>query len=874
MTGAPQGMRPARLAGVAFFVAAGLLSYEVSLMRVLLVASWHHFAFLVISIALLGFGASGAGLSILRQWLMPRAEGALLILTLATAAAMPLCQAVAQHVPIEARLAPSLLGRQVAYWVIYWLLLGVPFLLGAAALGLALMIAHRNVGRIYAANLLGSAVGSILAMGAMTILAPQWLTLATGGLVALGAIGLRPWRWSHRLTIWLSCLGIVGGWLVVESPRIRLDPYKYGAYVARLERQGSAERMAVAHGPRAVVEAYRGDAFHDIPFLSVGTTPPPMVVLLADGHLAGSVLEVARPEEAEVVDHTVMSFPYGLLPPRPRVLLLNEIGGTNAWLAARQEAASIVIVQPDNHIPSLLRGNLRAHGGGVLDLPGLRYVLAEPRHFVERTPERFDLIQLTSMESSPAGSGGVAGLGQDHLITVEGISACLARLSDDGLLTVSRGIQTPPRDNVKLLATFEAALRESGIPSPGRHLAVVRDYLAVCTMVRRSPWTAEQVDRIRRTCAARELTPVWFPGIVPDELNQPDEMPGPPGLPGDWYYHAVTHLTSGSRPQFIDEWAFEIRPPTDDRPFFRDFCKLSSILDFKTAFGDLWLTRTELAFLFVLAATVVIAAAGTFLTVLPLLLLRSIRRSTGLTVTLLYFASIGLGYLLLEMTFLSRLTHWIGDPVTAAAVTVAGFLLASGCGSLTAHHLNHRARVRARPEPPASARAKPEPPASARAKPEPRASARAEPRTSAKPSSYAARRLFAHGRLSGAGDQTIFRVAIGILVVGVTELCLLGSLAAPIGSLPSVLRGAAALVTIAPLGYLMGFLMPSGLARLDRGAPALIPWAWGVNGFASVLAAPVAMIIGMSRGFSTVGLIALALYVAAGRLFARLPVQR
>ena len=205
---------------------------------------------------------------------------------------------------------------------------------------------------------------------------------------------------------------------------------------------------------------------------------------------------------------------------------------------------------------------------------------------------------------------------------------------------------------------------------------------------------------------------------------------------------------------------------------------------------------------------------GAVLIILPLILLRGTRPATGRVVTLLYFASIGLGYLLLEMTCLARLTHWIGDPVTTTAVTIAGFLFASGLGSLTAQ------------------------------------------------------------RLRADESQTMFRVAVGILIVGAVALGLIDRLAASVGSLSPVLRCTASFVTIAPLAYLMGFLMPAGLARLDRSAPALIPWAWGVNGFASVLAAPLATAIGMSRGFVTVGLIALALYVAAGRLFAGLPAQR
>ena len=407
-------------------------------------------------------------------------------------------------------------------------------------------------------------------------------------------------------------------------------------------------------------------------------------------------------------------------------------------------------------------------------------------------------------------SGGVGGLGQDYLLTVEGISACLSRLSDDGLLFSCRGIQTPPRDNIKLLATYAEALRGLGVETPGEHVVIVRDYLAVCTVVKATPWTPAEVERVREACRQRELTPVWFDGIRTEELNQPDALPQPPGGVGDWYHYAATQLFSPGRDRFIDEWMFDVRPPTDERPYFADFARLRSIGALKDAFGDLWLTRSELAFLFVLAATVVVTAIGAVSIVLPLPLLREGRRHRGgRLATAGYFAAIGLGYLLLEMTCLSRLTHLIGDPVRAAAVTISGFLLLSGAGSLTAQ------------------------------------------------------------RIDRGGTRLARCVLGGVAVVGLIELFGLRFAADAAGGLGVAGRTGVALLVIAPLGFLMGFPMPLALCRLERGTPALIPWAWGINGFASVLAPPLAMAVGMTWGIIVAGLGGVVLYGAAAVVIGR-----
>ncbi|MEE9211622.1 MAG: hypothetical protein V3U29_03115, partial [Phycisphaeraceae bacterium] len=475
-----------RLAWTVAVLSAGVLGFELALMRVLLVSSWHHFAFLVISIALLGFGASGTALCLLRSILLPRQRGVLLGLIIATAISMPLCTSLAQHVPVEARFLPALFWGQLGRWLLYWALLGVPFLLGASAIGLALIAAGDRVAVVYGSNLLGSGCGAWLGTAAMWVVPPQWLAPAMGAVTLLGVVTLfpkSPLKKAAAIGAGILAIAVVV-WL--WPPQLRVDPYKYLAYVQRLEQQGAASRLSVAYSPRSVIELYRSDAFHDMPFLSVGETPPPMDVLVIDGHWAGSVPRIRTLNEAAVVDRTLMAFAYAIAPQHPRVLLLGERGGWNTWLALRHGAALIHVVQPDPNLFELLQTSLDDASAQPLVQPTVRPVVAHPRHLLDHSRDQYDIIQLVSLEGLAAGSGGSAGLGQDHLVTVEGITAAVNRLTADGLVFVCRGIQTPPRDNLKLLATFIAALGRMGIDQPQQHMLIVRDYLAVCTVAKAS----------------------------------------------------------------------------------------------------------------------------------------------------------------------------------------------------------------------------------------------------------------------------------------------------------------------------------------------------------------------------------------------------
>lgn len=807
----PSAPSISRLVWITAFVSAAVLGFEISLMRMLLIASWHHFAFVIISVSLLGFGASGVVLCLTRQWITPRANAVFLWLSLLTALSMPICFAIAQLVPVEARILPTLMIRQIAWWILFWFLLQIPFLLGATAIGLALMLARERLPLVYGSNLAGSAAGALIATSAMFIVPASWLPALFGGIALPAALASPRHSWRVRFGLVAVLVAGVAAWLTIDPPRIRMDPAKYGVLVAQFERQGSAHRVGLARSPRGRVEIYRGSIFHEFPFLSMEGMPPPVDAVVVDGHWTGSLLHALTPDEAAVVDLTMMAVPYDLLPPGPRVLLLGEVGGANVWLAARHDASAIDVVQPDRALVRLLGERDVGYGAAFFALPRVRLVSAHPRHVVEHPPSAYDLVQLVALEVMTAGSGGLGGLMEDHLATVEGFEAALSALAPDGLLSTCRGIQSPPRDNLKLIATIVAALRRFGIDRPQDHLVVVRDYLSLVTIVKRSPWSNDDVERVRRVCEERSLTPVWFSGIRDDELNQPDMLDGPAGDAGDWYHYAIRRLCSADAPEFIEAWSFDIRPPTDERPFFGDFCRIGSIGALRETFGDLWLTRAETAYLFVLAAAVFVAMAALVMTLAPLLMVRSMRRASSKTVTALYFGAIGLGYLLLEMVVLSRLTRLIGDPVHAASITITAFLAFSGLGSMVAQ------------------------------------------------------------RVTGASRRTVALMIALLIVVAVGDLLLLVPVSIDLaGGVSLVMRSVVGIAVVAPLAFLMGFPFPLALTRVDAAATPLVPWAWGVNGFASVLAPPLAMVLAMTWGYHVVSIAAIVSYAAAAVLVARL----
>ncbi|MBU0637583.1 MAG: hypothetical protein KKB50_01860 [Planctomycetes bacterium] len=797
-------------------VSTALIACEIVLMRRLLIERWHHFGYLVISVALLGFGVSGTLLAILERPVRRWPVTTLWLSALTTALAIALLPRIAARMPITARILPADLWRQVGWWSLYWLLAATPFLLGAAHIGTALMTAGRRIGRTYAVNLFGSGVGAVagaLLVSRMALEHTYWPSITLTLLAALVLAVRRDVATSRggrsaAVGITVLCIAALV-WLEARRPLpLAPDEYKGVARVQQLVRQGSARLVSRTADPHGYVEVYESDLFHDLPFLALTHRPPPMLSIQVNGDPAGSVLRIDNVAQAGVLDTTLTALPYRLLGPAPRVLLIGEAGGTNVWLARRYNAAFVDVVQPNGALAALLRGPLVNVSGGVHKGDDLGVWEQAPRGFVDVPPpseeHKYGLIQLVSLEGLGLGATGTRGLAEDHLVTVEGLAKCLQWLRGDGLLAVCRGLEFPERANIRLLATLVEALESLAVADPQRHLVQVRDYLGVCTMVLRSP--LDESRRQQLTAAIRELnlTPVWYANLAPQDVNQPDALPGPSGSAVDWLHHAASEIFSTRREAFYRGWFLNIRPVHDDNPFFWDFYKPEAVTVLREAYGDLWLTRAELGRLFLYASLAITAAAALLLILGPLAIARFIarRRKTDMAApaaptlaTVIYFAAIGLGFMGIEMALISRGIRWLGDPVMASAVVIGGLLVLSGLGSLTGRRVLCR----------------------------------------------------------GAGTPRAWPAAA---LVALLTLCVAASTWTGHARIGSILVAICAL----PLAYCMGTPMPAGLAALSIRAPTLVPWAWGINGVASVIGATVAMAVAMSVGYRYVFLLAVLLY--------------
>ncbi len=805
-----------------FLVSAGVIALQLALMRYLSIATWYHFVHLVISTALLGFGASGTLLTFAGKRMRKAFEQWNFYLLLAFTLSIPLCFQIAEVLPLDIRhLLYS--WEQGAWAVAYHVLIFIPFFIAGTVIGLALTASRHNVQLIYGINLAGSGAGAAIITLSMFIIPAQQLPLLVS---VMGFLGATVWllQTADRTTDYRRQLQQGGTWAIVgalltgkilflPSP-LNVEPYKKLAHLQRWTKQSNARHIATRKGPRARIDVYGSSRLHHTLFagLSAREEPPPQLAMLADGSYVATIFRIATPEEAEILDHTPMAVPYKLFD-SPQVLLLGEAGGLNVWLALRGGAQHVTVVQSNPQITELMKNELAPYNGNVFNRQNVTVVNADPRLFLENTKKRFNLIQFAGTQALTGGTG-VRSLHENFLLTREGISQALDRLKSKGLLAATRGIQTPPRDNIKLLATFVEALENSQMDHAGNKVAQYRNYLAATTLATKSDFLQKNCSLLADSCKAERLDLSWAPCRKNWTGTQINEFPGPDNKPYSYFHSAAKQIIEGNAEHFYRDWMYNVRPARDQKPYFYNFFKWSSLPRFIETYGKRWLQRLELGYV-VLAFTIVeVLLLGALLILAPLRRLKPPPENAGRygrLVTLCYFGALGTGFMMAEMIFILEMNRFLGDPIYAAAGVLTAFLIFSGLGSAVSQ------------------------------------------------------------RFSGNPATAIALAAAGIGVYIVLYANGFRELFSFIGGLPPTQRIPLAIFMLAPVSFLMGWPFPNGLALLHRGSPSLVPWAWGINGFASVAASPLAVLIAIGYSFTSVLLTVTLLYIAAAVLSYRLP---
>jgi len=648
------------------------IALELALMRMLAIRFWSHFAYMVISVAILGFGASGTALTLLRRRVAAAKRPWMFALALAFALSVPLISIAARRLPLDVRFLTWDLS-QIAYVAALEGLMFVPFLLAGAFVGIALMDEPGRISGHYAANLLGSGAGAVAAVALMFVMSPSEMLLTSGAAAFVAAMLLLP----RRAWAFADAAGAAAALALMARPAMRrapMSPYKMLPYV--LSTPG-AEIIHRSEGPLGLIDVVSGPAIHVGGGLSlVNPWPiPPHVLLIVDGDQTSPVYHCRNRDQWAFADQTTSAVAYHLHN-RPSVCVLGAGGGADIGAALYNNAARIVALEMNGQIIDAMTGPLADRGGDVYLQPNVTVLEREAREYFSGAGETFDVVQFPAMDVLAASGAGLYATQETYLYTVEAMAAMMDRLADRGVLVVTRPARVPPRDGLRVFDTAAEMLRARGL-KPSAHLAMIRSWATVTVLVSRRPFDADELSAIRRFCDERGFDLCHLPGLRPSQANLNHVLDRP------YYFEGCRALLGPQRKAYLAEYLFDVSATTDDRPYFFHFLRPRTLRILREQLGPRSRAFVEIATVMLLAALIQALAMAAALILLPLAPgVKALRGTPRKAAALGYFLMIGAGFMLLEMAFLQRLILYLGHPIYSAAVAIAGFLVFAGLGSL------------------------------------------------------------------------------------------------------------------------------------------------------------------------------------------------
>ncbi len=783
-----------------FFVSFATLAFEVLLTRVFAIGQWNHLSFMVISIALFGFGASGTFLSLLevitktrhRPWAdhLPLS----MLLFLFSAGAITSFLAV-NHMPLDYFRLP-VEPLQSIYLLAVYLCLSFPFFVSGLLIAIGYTTAPEKAGLVYFTSMAGSAMGALVPVFLLPFLGEGKLIIMSAAVPLIPAAAAAAKKLSSRNTtsagdpilrrVMLGCnlaaMAIIVWLLTTANPsliRVIPSPYKGLGQILQFPDTRVLESNSSIRGRFDRVQT---PYVRFAPGLSLKYTQslPRQDVIYKDGDNPLVLYDLADKEGSRFAVNLLSFAAYWLKPAPADVLVVQQGGGSAVACAMAGDAAGITIIEQNRSIADILRQHY--HGLQVINL--------DPRVFLAQRSDPYDIIQI---ENWGASLPGAAALNQEHLFTIEAFKEYWGHLKPEGIVSISRKLLLPPSDSLRLWSTAYEALRAVSIRQPWDHLALIRNFDTFTLLISKSTIDAAAIIEFARS---RNFDLVFLRGMDPDMTNRYHVFPKP------YHYLEITRLIDawekGRQHEYYQQYLLDVRPQSDRRPFPGRFMKWPQVKQLHESLGN------RLYALFLSSEVVIAVVFGEALILSGVLLIlpvafitRKISRPTFSQTA--FFLGIGAGFMFVELYLIKYFILIFGDPIISFTMVVSAILVFSSLGGLCTH-----SRVK-------------------------------------------------------LNVRSALLALIGglILVTVVLEL-----MADYLLAISLVWRYLIAVLLLLPPGLLMGIPFPLGMRYLLPD-PVQRAYAWSVNGCSSVLSSVIAVQFAISFGITTIVIAGITGYLVA-----------
>ncbi|UCC41857.1 MAG: hypothetical protein JSV96_15255 [Candidatus Aminicenantes bacterium] len=755
---------------------------------------------MVVSIAFLGYGASGSLLSLFKKLASYDLDKFLSSSSFLFSLTIPICFLLCNSIPFDF-IRISWDKNQIFFIFLYYVLLCLPFFFAGLTISFAITKASKLVNKIYFFDLLGAGSGTLIAACVFLLKGDRGVIISISFLALFSSFFFSIRR-SISFKILLASLLVIEASVFITSPSwlgFRISPFKalpvamkYPGADHRFTRWNAISRIDILESP----------AVRYAPGLSLmyRESLPLQLGLSIDGGELTAITHFKNLQEPALgfLRSLPSSLAYSLVK-HPRTLIIEPKGGLDVLAAYAFGASKIKVIESNPLIVKILRNELRSFSGSLYFKENIQFGLSHNRAALKQEKDTYDLIIFSLTDVFGASGTGMYGFGENYLYTVDSFADILDRMSPAGLVSMTMYLLPPPRQELRLLATWIEALEQSKI-DPSSSLLAIRSWGTISYFIKKSPFSQEDIQRLKNFAEERLFDLVYYPGIKTEEVNIHNRFDEP-------LYHNYTLqlLSSLKRKELYKNYLFQISPVTDDRPFFFNFFKLDKIKTTYNSLGKKWLPllQGEFLILLLLMQSFIIAFVLIFL---PLIVFRKTRnRGRGVFLKVFfYFSLIGMAFMFVEITLIQKFILFLGHPLYSISIIIFSLLFSSGLGS------------------------------------------------------YFSKKILGQDlrkNLKGCLLLCAGLIALYLFLLPILQGWLIG--------LTLLFKIILAFFIIFPLGFLMGFPFPSGIRLLESHEKMLIPWAWATNAFSSVINSISALMIAFWGGYNLVLILATGGYLLA-----------
>ncbi len=746
-----------------FFQAMWVIVFEITLTKIFSVTMWYHYGYMSISLAMLGLGGGGV-----YTFLRRGARKDLPYILGTQALSIFLAIVVMTNLEIKYEFETS--GRILLFTLCF-----IPFFCAGIYLSALFKENIKTIGRLYFFDLLGSAVGCIaFTIFIERVTGPQ-LAVASALIPCFILASFFRNRLARGVLLVLASLAI----FTLCLPGLNLVSIKYTkSYRERadkmLEKWSALSRVTVY--PWIWWTKNSDNPFGWGMSKKFKAVDRPRQYWLEQDASAGTPITQfdGNLGTLSYLKHDITAFPYHVLAPE-KVFIVGTGGGRDILTALTFGAKTIDGCEIHNTILELMKTELATFSGNLYRLPQVNVRSLDARSCIRQTKDRYDLIQISLIDSWAATSAGAFAMTENSLYTVEAFRDYLEKLNDGGVISVSRYLFTPRSQTLRVSALAHAALEQMGVKNPSAHVVVIGTRYEKgmsTTLISKTPFSPQAFAKINQYLNEFGFTTVYSAATPRDPLFNRV-------LNGDY---------------LVGEHYYDVTPTTDNRPYFFQMTGISQILDVlggKTIGQQFnYVAQVAIAITFIFCIVILL-----FFFYLPLRLARSNPLQFKWK---FYFVLIGLGFMFIELPLIQKGSLILGHPTYGLTVGLFFLLLSTGLGSLFSK------------------------------------------------------------RITGIRGWQIVAPVVAGLICATLEL-----IYQPLFEVPFFLRVSIYGGFVALVGLSLGSFLPWGLSQISANGSENVPWAWAINGGASVLGSVISVGLSMHLGYGQTLFAGLVCYAGA-----------